>query len=432
MKHWFSDVLPFRRDPLDFMLSCATENAPPLKRLLLGPKPVWLVTDPEVVKPVLKAPEEEIDKGRFIHKLRKVLGVSSLSLSGEEHRKRRAILHNTFAKGASNQYAPEMSAVIRRTALQLIAAGCQFDAHAVTSRLSLRLVSLAMFGKDVLTEADEQVIVESVAEVEDDLADEMFRVLPLAPWQLLARRRRRARVNVALDLVVARVRSRAPKNSAVGALEELGLTDVEMRNEILTMILAGYHTTGNAAAWILYHLATVPGLADLLANEGEQIIGPDGEYPPARLMRAEKSLAAVRETLRLYPSSYWFSRDAMANIEVAGTRLRKGDAIIIAPWLFHRSSLHWPNPNSFDLSRDFGSRAYLPFGTGPRVCVGMGIVMLELQLIALEFAAACQLQVHSSVPAATPKASITLVPPPIAMSIGIRDGQSVPSVPKAA
>jgi cytochrome P450 len=418
MNHPFSDVLQFRHDPLEVMLRRGDESGEMLTRLRLGPKPVWLVTDPNVTREILRAPEEDIDKGRFIYKLRQVLGVSSLSMSGPEHRRRREVLHSTFARGAVDQYAPQMAAVIRNTIAKLVQEP-DFDAHWVTSRLSLRLVSLAMFGPGVLSPADEQIIVDSVSLVEDDLADELFRIMPLWPWQKRARKRNRAFANAAMTEVVKRVRQKAPSDSAVGALEALHLTDEEMRNEILTMILAGYHTTGNAAAWLLYHLATVEGLAKEIAAEAAEVVDDSGDVIASKLQSAPRSLAFVKETLRLYPSSHWFSRDAKQSVNIHGIPLKAGDAILIAPWFFHRSSRFWKNPDAFDLDRDFSTRAYLPFGAGPRVCVGMGIVMLELQLIALEFASCCHLHVLSEVPAPPPKPAITLVPPAIRMMLKV-------------
>lgn len=419
MRHWFSDLTPFRRDPLELMMQRATLSSQAIERLRLGPHPVWLVTDPEAVKPVLKAPEDEIDKGRFIYKLRQVMGLSSLSMSGDEHRRRRGVLHATFAKGAAQQYVPEMSAVIRRMALRLLGES-SFDAHQATSRLSLRLISLVMFGKDVLTEGDEQVIVEAVSLVEDDLADELFRVIPLTPWERKRREQRRAFANEAMSLVVRRVRRDAPSTSAVRALEELGLDDVAMRDEVLTMILAGYHTTGSVAAWLFYHLATEGSALEAVRAEAGNLLKRTGEISVEGLATARTSLAFARETLRLYPSSHWFSRDAKADVEICGHRLRKGDSILVSPWAFHRSPRWWPNPDSFDLNRDFASKAFIPFGAGPRVCVGMGVVMLELQLMAIELAAAFDLKVVSQVPAAKPKSSITLVPPPISMRLKLR------------
>src|SRR5487761_1004543 len=104
MKHWYSDVGPFRRDPLRFVLDRASGTPEPLMPMALGLKPYFLVTDPQVARQILKAEEAFVDKGRLVRKLRPVLGESFLSLSGDEHRRRRTVLHQQLARGIANRY----------------------------------------------------------------------------------------------------------------------------------------------------------------------------------------------------------------------------------------------------------------------------------------------------------------------------------------
>ncbi len=420
MKHWFSDLRSFNRDPLKFFLTQAESAIEPLVRLHLGPKPIWLVTDPDLVRHLLKSDEVLVDKGRFVSKLRPVVGQSTLTLNGEENRKRRAVLHSVFAKGVAQRFVPEMSAAIRESA---VAASKQSEisAHDLTAPLALRMICIAMFGKDVLSRGDERAIVEAVRLVESDLADDLFRVLPLPPWKARARWRKRELARRMIDAVVTRVRARAASSTAVGALINLGLTDVEIRDEIVTMLLAGHHTTGSAAAWILYYLGTVPGLAEELAAEAEASSDDAGELRPEILPRAAKSLAFVREVLRLYPSAHWFSRDVKTDFTVRDIPLKTGDSLIFCPWQLHRDEHYWLNPNEFDLTRNFTGKAYLPFGAGPRVCIGMGLANLELQLLALEMAAAFSISIKSAVPAPLPTPSVTLIPPQIRLSLKVRE-----------
>ena len=169
MKHWFSDVAAFRRDPLSFMLECGTRAGEPLVAVALGIKPVFIVTDPELVKPILKMNEKVLDKGRLLHKLRAVVGISSLTLSGDEHDRRRNALHPHMARGQVEALAPEMAAEIRSVAAGLAKKG-HFEVHHVTARLALKLISVALFGHQILTAADEEVMVQAVQSVEDELA----------------------------------------------------------------------------------------------------------------------------------------------------------------------------------------------------------------------------------------------------------------------
>ena len=418
----FRDLQPFRRDPLQFMLNCGVTATQPLVRLALGPKPVWLATQPDVVRAILKAEERQIDKGRFIHKLRLVMGTSSLTLSGEEHRRIRHVLHANFARGTANQLVPQMSAIVRKTAAQLARAE-SFDAHDVTAPLTVRLICAVMFGKDVLSSGDEQAIVHAVSLVEDDLADEMFRVLPRTPWAAMIVRRRRKQARSILDFVIRRVRDRADESSAINALIGLGLTDVQIRDELVTMLLAGHHTTGSAAAWILYYLAVLPDIAEKIADEANSLTSVSGEISAADLPKASVSQAIVREVLRLYPSAHWFSRDVQTPMQIEGVSLKAGDAIIISPWHLHRDPRYWDEPSKFRIDRPFNNRAYLPFGAGPRACLGMGIALLELQLLALELAAAFKLEITSPVPAPLPAPSITLIPPEIRLVAKVRAGR---------
>jgi cytochrome P450 len=419
MMHWFSDLGAFRRDPLTFLTERGCGAAEPLVPMALGPSPVVLVTDPDLVRPVLKAAEEDIDKGRFIHKLRSVVGLSSLTMSGEAHRRRRDVLHAFMARGAVERLAPMMSAEIRAVGARLAQQGC-FDPRAVLTPLALKMVCIALFGRQVLSPADEQALVTAVRMVEDDVADELFRVWPLMPWRRHARNRRRAFARKVMNQVVKRVESKAHDSSVIRALRESGLDDRELSDEILTMLLTGHHTTGSSAAWLLYHLATEPGLADAVAQEATCACDQNGEIRAERLKEAPVSLALVREVLRLYPSAWWFSRETKRPLEIAGRRLKRGTSLIVAPWQLHRDPRHWDEPERFRLDRSYGSRAYLPFGLGPRACVGMGLALLELQLIALEFASTFTFGRVAPHPAPRPVPSVTLLPPPMQISVGIR------------
>ncbi|MBU2531971.1 MAG: cytochrome P450 [Alphaproteobacteria bacterium] len=424
MQHWFSDIAPFQRDPLGFFLKRGHETEAPISRLRIGVTPVWMINDPSLVRDVLKASEEKIDKGRFIHKLRTIVGPSSLTISGEEHARRRAALHGTFARTGALQFVPNMAAAIRGLTSALVREE-SFDAHKATSVLMLRTICVVMFGRNVLSAGDEQALLRGIHMVEDDLADEMFRLLPRTPWAQRETERKRDEARFIFDEIVDRVKERCTPDSAIGALSALGLDAEAMRDEIITMLLAGHHTTGSAAAWVMYYLAIRPELADAIAQEAAAITNADGEIDTARLSRAGLSLSFVKEVLRLYPSAHWFSRDAKCDMELGGEKISKGDALLIVPWLYHRSARHWQNPEAFDPERSFSGKAFLPFGAGPRACLGMGVALLELQLLALELAASFVTVHVGNGPVGLPSPSVTLMPPEIRLSLRMREPAEV-------
>ena len=428
MRHMFSDVNFFRHDPLGLFARKGFGAAEPLVKLNLGPWPVFLVTDAKVAREILKADEAQIDKGYLVHKLRKVIGTSSITMSGAEHQKRRGIIHQHLARGIMNDYIPEIAGLVRRHAAMLVREE-EFSAHDVTAPLALRIVTSLLFGRDVLSSGDEAALMEAVYVAETQMADSLFRLFPRSPFKLMRDNKQLRESREIMSIVVDRVRSRATSTSLLRALESLNLSATELRDEILLLLLAGHHTTGNAAAWVLYFLATQPGLPDAIRREAAALVTESGEIDPLRLPRAEVSLRLARETLRLYPPFYWFSREVQSPVELGGYQLKKGTSLIISPWQIQRDARNWEAPNEFRIDRTYNSPAFLPFGLGPRACVGIGLGLLELQMLALEMASACDIEILSEVPAAEPTPAVTLLPPRIRLRLRPR---AVPLLKEAA
>ena len=370
---------------------------------------------------MLKADEAVLDKGKLIWKLREVIGRSMLTISGPEHRQRREAVHREFAQGVGGPYVPIMSSGDHAMDRRKWSAPARFDAHKATATLALRIIASLVFGKGVLTPDDERAMTEAVALAEDDLAAKVFQVLPDLPWSTFGRSaswqphgrpwRRSSRRRA--------VGRRTPASSA--PMRRIGLDDETMRDEILLMLLAGHHTSGTAMAWTLYHIAIDPEMAWRLAEEARMVVTEAGELTASSIRRAPVSKSFVQEVVRLYPSTYYMSRETKRAHEIEGVRLRKGTSLVISPWQYHRDPRFWSNPNVFDTDREFAGDHYMPFGVGPRACVGLSVAMLELQLLALEFAAALDATVTTQVPAPPPKPVITLVPPSIGLSVKPRE-----------
>lgn len=419
MLRMFADLPAFRRDPLA-LLAERGRCGRPFPRLRLGPGAVHLATEPGLIRDLLRADEAVVDKGRLIFKLRQVIGVNSLTLSGAAHRERRAVLHRTLAAGLAADTVPLVGALVRGWIAALAAEGA-VDAHVATSRLSLRVICAILFGPDALSRGDEALLVEAVSSVEDDLAADIFRALPRTPWARARGLRKLAAARAAMSLVVERMRRRATAVSLLRALEGLGLEAEALRDEILLILLAGHHTTGTAAAWMLYHVAADPGLAAELAAEAGRMSGADGEITALSVRSAALSRALALEVLRLYPSTYWMSREIKSEQTIAGHRFRRGTSIVISQWHLHRDPRFWEEPERLRLDRNWlANPAYMPFGFGGRACVGMNVALIELQLIALEFALVFEPRVLSAQPPSAPKPSVTLVPPPIELGLALR------------
>src|SRR5260221_10256913 len=423
MPHMFSDVRAFRRDPLQLLLERGNSAPLGLEPLHLGPAPVLLVNAPNLLRPILKAPETEIGKGKLIKKLTPVLGESSLMLHGEEHKRRRAVLQKHMAKGSVEKYLPQMCAEIRAVGAKLARLG-SFDPHRFTATLALRSICIALFGKQVISSGDEEALVQAIGIIEEDLAAEMFRVLPIGPLGWYRRKKSRDFAKLAMSTLVQGLRTGAGSTSMLRDLEALGLNDRELRDEILTLLLAGHHTTGSTAASLLYHMPAQPPVMDAIADEAAECLGDDGELRAEAVKRADVSATLVKEVCRLYPSAWWTSREVMAPVTTGGRDLKVGPSLLICPCHLQRDPRHWEQPDRFLMTRRYTTDAYVPFGAGPRACVGMGVAMLELQLLALEMAAAYRFTGVSPNPAPWPKASVTLVPPAMTIDVELRHAPS--------
>ena len=174
-----------------------------------------------------------------------------------------------------------------------------------------------------------------------------------------------------------------------------GMSDEDMRANILTFILAGHETTANALTWTLYLLSQSPEWRERAEAEAEQSFDPER---PAATEGCETLRAIFEEAMRLYPPAAMLSRQAIADDELAGVHIPAGAVISVSPYVLHRRRGLWDGPDAFDPSRFLGENrdridrfAYIPFGAGPRVCIGMafamqeGIIMLANLLRAFRF-----------------------------------------------
>jgi cytochrome P450 len=164
-----------------------------------------------------------------------------------------------------------------------------------------------------------------------------------------------------------------------------GLSEAEVRANVITFIAAGHETTANAITWSLFLLSQSPEWRERVAAEAEREMGG---RPDALAERLVETRAVVEEAIRLYPPLVAISRQAIGPDELAGRRIRRGTMVVIAPYVLHRHRLLWDRPDIFDPNRFLrGARdridryAYLPFGAGPRNCIGSAFALQEATIV---------------------------------------------------
>jgi cytochrome P450 len=224
------------------------------------------------------------------------------------------------------------------------------------------------------------------------------------------------------EIIDARSGGATPSDDLLGLLlaarDEDGraLTRKEVRDEVVTLLLAGHETTANGLAWLWYLLARNDDARARLYAEVEEVVGA-GRTPTADdVERLVWTRACFEEAMRLYPPAWVLEREAVVDDELDSYRVPAGSTIIFPVYLIHRDPRWWPHPDVFDPTRFLGERAaqahrgaYLPFGAGRRICVGAGFALIEATLIAAMVAQRFVLEVQPGAEV-VPEATVTLRP----------------------
>jgi cytochrome P450 len=183
--------------------------------------------------------------------------------------------------------------------------------------------------------------------------------------------------------------SQAPPRDLLGLLMQVrdeasgdGLSDRQLRNETTTFLLAGHETTANALTWTFHLLGRHPEVAHQVRDEARSVLG--GRPPTLDdLPRLALTKRVIMESMRLFPPIWIIERRVIADDEAGGYHLPAGSAVVISPYALHRHPAFWHHPESFDPSRFElpAPEAYIPFGAGPRFCIGREFALMEAQVI---------------------------------------------------
>ena len=264
------------------------------------------------------------------------------------------------------------------------------------------------------------------------------RLAPVPRWVPSPERVRFARARAGVDRIVERIiaehrAATAPPPDLLTMLMEArdpetgaGFSDAELRNEAVTMLLAGHETTASALSWTFALLAAHPEAAARVRAEVEQVLG---RRPPtlADLSQLSFVTQVIQEAMRLYPPIWAIERRAVSDDVIGGFAIPAGSSVIVSPYVLHRHPRFWPDPEHFDPSRFAGPKplpAYLPFGAGPRYCVGSEFAMTEARLVVAMVTQAWRLTLVPGHPV-VPHPSLTL-----RLRHGLRmRGEPVPALP---
>lgn len=370
----------------------------------LGPVRMAVVGDPDALADLFARPNADYRWNHRFNVLGFVVGPGSLLVSdGADHERRRASVQQAFSRRTLNGWIPMMVAAadeaVDGLAVDLGDAERVVNLAPLTRDVVLRIAVRAFFGNRLAAHADE--IGARFERPQAYLESPAIRQLP-HPFPFTARsrvRQDRRALDALIDDEIARVR-REPTVEDGDVLETLvrdrTLADAEIRDQVVTLIGAGYNTTAASLAWMLWCAVLTPGLWDRLRAEADAVLGPadttadDARYDHTHLTRLELADRMMRETLRLHPAGVIAPREAATDLVVGGYRIPAGTMVLWSAHLAGRDPDRWPDPLRFDPDRwdglDPGQRrladaAWVPFGRGPRACIGFALAQMELTLL---------------------------------------------------
>ena len=389
------NLFEFRNHRLALQLRVLDECGD-LGRMRLGPIPVWAVSSAELAHEILVEHADAFVKSRGLGKIaRPMLGDGLLTSEHELHRQQRKLIAPAFSHRRIGAYASTMAELTER-AQAALDDGAVVDVAHEMMRLTLAIVGKTLFDADVSCEADD---VGAAITAANHYVSEQVTRLPMPIWLPLKRNRDARRAIATIDAIIYRlIAARRAAGVDLGdvlstlvmARDEVtgeGMPDRQIRDEAVTLFLAGHETTANALAWSLYLLGRHPEVAARLAAESRAVLG--GRSPTMDdLPRLPTALMILKETMRLYPPAYMVGRQAERDVTIGAAKLRAGDTIFVNIYAMHRRADYFEAPHEFRPERFAPEReklllrgAYLPFGGGPRICIGNHFALMEGQLI---------------------------------------------------
>jgi cytochrome P450 len=414
-----SDILEFKRDPLGAVID-GMRRGTALVRYRFGPFRAVLANRSEDIEHVLVKNHENYVKGRNYEPLKLTLGEGLVTSEGSLWREQRKLVQPAFHHRSLAGFADTMSRTTSELLLRWSAAkDGALDIHHEMMRLTFRIVGLTLFSSDVESEADR--IGEAMRFLLDwtnRRTDSIIR-WPLwlpTPGNMGFRRHRRVFDELIFGLI--HERRRQPPREQGDLLDMLLATEMPdqlIRDEVLTLAVAGHETTANALSWTFYLLSRHPEVERRLHEEARDVLG-DRPATLADLGKLELTERVIKESMRLYPPVWGFERQALREDTIAGEKIHPGTIVMMVPYTLHRDPSYWPNPEGFDPERFLADRdkqrprfAYIPFGGGPRVCIGNAFAMMEAKIILAMIVARHRLEL---IPGhrVEPEPSITLRP----------------------
>jgi cytochrome P450 len=415
---------PLRRQRLQTLQRFAAEYGD-VVGFRVGRQRFALLNHPDHVEDILVTRARLFRKGRALERAKRLLGEGLLTSEGAFHLRQRRLAQPAFHRQRISGYGDAMIAHAGRTADRW-RDGEEIDAGSEMNRLTLTIVGETLLGTDIASDAGGvRGAVTAVLDAFPITMSPFAQILERLP--LPAMRRYRS-AQATLDRLVYRIidqrRSAGDRGDLLSMLllardeespDGSGMTDRQLRDEVMTIFLAGHETTANALTWTWTLLARHPEVERTLHTELDSVLA-SGPLDPDAAARLPYTRMVIAESLRLYPPAWGIGRRAVEDFTIGGYTIARDTVVLVSQFLLHRDARYYPDPQAFDPERWLPERqasrpkfAYFPFGAGNRVCIGESFALLEAVLVLAALARRWRLEFLDRAPIAM-KPGITLRP----------------------
>ncbi|MDQ4075923.1 MAG: cytochrome P450 [Chloroflexota bacterium] len=392
-------LIPLRSDRIGFLMKCAEEYGD-IVHFKVVRDHVFLLNHPDYVQEVLVTNNRNFVKSRGLKRTKAMLGEGLLTSEGAFHLRQRRLVQPAFHRKRIAAYAHAMIDYAARTYVrwEALGDGAVVDMAEEMMRLTLSVVGKTLFDADV--EGDAREVGEAMSAALEGFStlllpfSEYWEDLPLP--SLVRMRAAHARLNEIIYRIIEERRASGEDRGDLLSMllmardeegDGSGMTDEQVRDEAMTLFLAGHETTANALTWTWYLLSEHPEVVAKLHAELDKVLG--GDLPGAEdVGRLSYTRMVIAESMRLYPPAWAIGRRALDEFEIGGYRLPAKSTVFVSQYVMHHDPRYWPDPFRFDPERwrpeEEAKRpkyAYFPFGGGPRICVGEHFAWTEAILV---------------------------------------------------
>jgi cytochrome P450 len=375
------------RSPHRFFLKLTREYGD-IVQYRVTPEPAYLINHPDFVQHVLVSNGRNYNKDTHLNKymLQAITGQGLLTSENPLWRQQRRLIQPAFHQKSLAKFVSLIQDATSQTLARLTtyaATNEPFDMAQEMMQLTLNIVSRALFGYDIdqqaslVGEAINTLI--EIAKPKQQRFQEMLKVLDEVVYNIIQQRRQQPH-SEQLDLLDMLIQARYAETGE-------GMSDQQIRDEVMSLLVAGHETTANTLSWLWYLLAQHPAVVAKIEAEIDGLL--DCRFPTiSDFPRLTYSNKVIKESMRLYPSAWSISRRALADDNIGGYHIPAGAIVALSPYTLQRHPTFWPEPETFDPERFAPEQevrrhryAYIPFGAGARKCIGDQLALMESIII---------------------------------------------------